>query len=112
MILIVHVPVVIIRVVRWETVQTWCLVSTLFTVIVTAQAYSSTKFQADKILTWTPLMLVIDAGSMAQVLFLVNEGYNVFGGCWKELAELKKKGWKPPLERLLRLRRGSGMPPS
>ena len=36
-ILIVHIPVVIIRVVRWETVQTWCLVATFFTVLLTVQ---------------------------------------------------------------------------
>ena len=105
-----HIPVVIIRVVRWETVQTWCLISTLFTVVVTAQAYSSTRFQADKILTWTPLMLVIDAGSMAQVLFLVNEGHDILSRLWRELADLKKQGWKPLSEKLLRLGRGSCIP--
>ena len=36
-ILIVHIPVVIIRVVRWETVQTWCLIATFFTVVLTVQ---------------------------------------------------------------------------
>ena len=61
-ILIVHIPVVIIRVVRWETVQTWCLVTTFFTITLTVQSYISTKFAADKVLTWTPLVLVIDAG--------------------------------------------------
>ena len=61
-ILIVHIPVVIIRVVRWDTVQTWCLIATFFTVVLTVQSYVSTKFAAEKILTWTPLMLVIDAG--------------------------------------------------
>ena len=31
-ILLLHIPVVIIRVVRWEAVQTWCLIATFFTV--------------------------------------------------------------------------------
>ena len=31
-ILVLHIPVVIIRVVRWEAVQTWCLIATSFTV--------------------------------------------------------------------------------
>lgn len=31
-ILVLHIPVVIIRVVRWEAVQTWCLIATFFTV--------------------------------------------------------------------------------
>ena len=76
-ILLVHIPVVIIRVVKWEAVQTWCLAATLFTVAITAQAFASTKFRSDKILTWTPLLLVIDAGSMAQVLFLIAEDYEL-----------------------------------
>lgn len=76
-ILLVHIPVVIIRVVKWEAVQTWCLVATVFTIAITIQAFASTDFRSDKILTWTPLLLVIDAGSMAQVLFLVVEDYDL-----------------------------------
>lgn len=76
-ILLVHIPVVIIRVVKWESVQTWCLGATLFTIAITAQAFASTGFRSDKILTWTPLLLIIDAGSMAQVLFLVVEEYDL-----------------------------------
>lgn len=77
MILLVHIPVVIIRVVKWESVQIWCLGATVFTIVITAQAFSSTKFRSDKILTWTPLLLIIDAGSMAQVLFLIVEEYEL-----------------------------------
>lgn len=76
-VLIVHIPIVIIRVVKWQTVQTWCLAATAFTIALTAQAYKSTGFGADKILTWTPLLLVIDAGSMAQVTFLIIEQYSL-----------------------------------
>ncbi|KAM0796804.1 hypothetical protein BDR22DRAFT_824895 [Usnea florida] len=77
-ILLVHIPVVIIRVVKWEAVQTWCLAATVFTVALTAQSFASTDFRSDKILTWTPLLLVIDADSMAQVLFLIVEDYQLF----------------------------------
>jgi hypothetical protein len=38
-ILVVHIPTVIIRVVKWETVQTWCLACTFLTVVVYVQAY-------------------------------------------------------------------------
>lgn len=71
--IIVHIPTVIIRVQRWETVQTWCLAATLLTVVLYAQAYVSTAFKADQVLTWTPLLLVIDAGSMLQLFVLVVE---------------------------------------
>ena len=37
-ILIVHIPVVFIRVARWEAIQYWCLVSTFFTVVIYTQA--------------------------------------------------------------------------
>lgn len=72
-ILFVHVPVVLIRVVRWQAIQHWCLVSTFFSVVLYTQAYVSTRFDVAKVLVWTPLLLVIDAGSMLQVLFLVIE---------------------------------------
>ncbi len=72
-ILIVHIPVVFIRVARWEAIQYWCLVSTFFTVVIYTQAYISTRFDVAKVLTWTPLILVIDAGSMLQVIFLIIE---------------------------------------
>lgn len=62
-----------IRVVRWEAIQNWCVVSTFFTIVVYTQAYISTRFDAAKVLVWTPLILVIDAGSMLQVFFLIIE---------------------------------------
>lgn len=98
--LILHIPVVIIRVVRYETVQTWCLVGTLFTVAVTVQTYVSTGFEASQILTWTPLMLVIDAGSMAQVFFLVVEDFDLTSRVIREVKELKKAGWRLLLDKL------------
>ncbi|KAL9098058.1 MAG: hypothetical protein Q9163_006207 [Psora crenata] len=78
LILLVHIPIVIIRVVRWETVQTWCLACTLFTIAVTALSYTSTEFRAAEVLTWTPLVLIIDAGSMTQVLFLVMDEFRLW----------------------------------
>lgn len=86
-ILIVHIPGVFIRVVRWEAVQYWCLLSTFFTLIVYIQAYISTRFDAAKVLVWTPLILVIDAGSMLQVLFLIIEAKKESIGDQVELCE-------------------------
>ena len=76
-ILIAHIPIVVIRVVRWQKVQTWCLAATVLTLAVTIQGFVSTQFAPEKILTWTPLLLVIDAGSMAQVFFLIIEDEKV-----------------------------------
>ncbi|KAI9789816.1 MAG: hypothetical protein M1816_005733 [Peltula sp. TS41687] len=77
-ILVVHIPLVIIRVVRWETVQIWCLATTLLTVLVYAQAYASTHFSGAQVFVWTPLPLLIDAGSMAQIVFLIVEDYHLW----------------------------------
>lgn len=71
-ILLVHIPVLVIRVVRWEVVQNWCLAGTLLSVVITCQGYSSTGFRQEMILTSTPILLIIDAGSMEQVIFLLN----------------------------------------
>ena len=79
-VIIVHLPMVFIRVTRWEIVQVWSIIFTAFTVVLYIQAYVSTKFDPAQILLWTPLILVIDAGSMAQVFFLVIEAkQNVVG---------------------------------
>lgn len=72
-VIIVHLPMVIIRVTRWEIVQAWSIAFTAFTVAITIQAYVSTRFDPAQILLWNPLILVIDAGSMAQVFCLVIE---------------------------------------
>ena len=72
-IILAHVPTAIIRVVQWELAQTWCLVFTFVTIIIYVQAYVSTDFAASKILVWTPIILIIDAGSMLQLFFLVIE---------------------------------------
>ena len=79
-VIVVHLPMVFIRVTRWEIVQVWSIIFTAFTVVLYIQAYVSTKFDPAQILLWTPLILVIDAGSMAQVFFLVIEAkQNVVG---------------------------------
>jgi len=72
-ILIVHIPTVIIRVLRWEISQLWCFATTFLTIIVFIQGYISTEFTPDKVLVWTPIVLLIDAGSMSQIAFLVTD---------------------------------------
>lgn len=89
-VIIVHVPMVVIRVVRWQMVQTWCLASTVLTLVITIQGYKSTSFAPEMILTWTPLLLVIDAGSMAQVLFLIVEDRHLLSRLRRKLTLTKK----------------------
>ena len=77
-IIIEHVPTIFLRMQRWEDVQAWCLACTFLTVVTYILAYVSTSFSPESILVWTPLLLVIDAGSMAQVFFLVCYEYSLF----------------------------------
>jgi hypothetical protein len=73
LLIMIHLPTVIIRFVRWETSQSWCILLTLFSVFIYLQAYISTGLAADKVFVWTPLPLVIDAGSMLHLCILVVE---------------------------------------
>ena len=97
-VLVIHIPVVVIRVVRWETVQNWCLLATFGTIVVQAQAFASTHFKAEQILTWTPLLLIIDAGSMAQVVFLLVDDFHLFRLVRQAFAFLRKERFRPLLE--------------
>ena len=72
-VIILHLPVVVVRVVRWEWCQSWCIATAFFTVLLYVQSYVSTAFAPDQILVWTPLLLVIDAGAMSQIFFLIIE---------------------------------------
>ncbi|KAL9117883.1 MAG: hypothetical protein Q9187_005573, partial [Circinaria calcarea] len=96
-IFVLHTPTVIIRVVKWEIVQTWCLLSTTLTVAVYIQAYVSTKFAADKILTWTPILLLIDAGSMLQLFMLVVEA----GDLVPRVRQRVRSAWQSAREQIL-----------
>lgn len=77
-VLTLHIPTVIIRVLRWETTQLWCLACTFLTIIVYIQGDISTGFSEETILVWTPLLLLIDAGGMSQIIFLAADENALF----------------------------------
>ena len=97
-VLVIHIPVVVIRVVRWETVQNWCLLATLGTVAIQIQAYVSTQFQAEQILTWTPLLLIIDASSMAQLVFLLVDDFHLWRRTLEAFRFLRRERFRPVLD--------------
>lgn len=94
-VIIIHLPVVIIRVLRWEMVQFWCLVFTFFTVVVYTQAALSTQFDPAKVLVWTPVILFIDAGSMLQVFFLIIEAKKAVAGNQIVIVEVQESSQRP-----------------
>jgi len=71
--LTLHLPLVIVRVLRWESGQTWSIVMAAVNISLIIFAYRSTKMDGSQIMVWLPLSLVIDAGAMLQVLILVSE---------------------------------------
>ena len=69
-----HLPLVLIRVLKWEAGQVWSLVMAAFSVGLTISAFCSTRMQAEKVYVWLPITLVIDVGAMLQIFILIIEG--------------------------------------
>jgi len=80
--LTLHLPLVVVRVLRWESGQTWSIVMTAFNIGLIIFAYRSTKMDGGQIMVWLPLSLVIDAGAMLQVLILVGEEHGARIRTW------------------------------
>ena len=71
--LLCHLPLVIIRVVRWETGQIWSLAMATFSVGLTCLAYGSSGLAPEQVLIWTPIALTVDVGAVMQVFILILE---------------------------------------
>jgi hypothetical protein len=80
--IVVHIPVVILRVARWEDVQTLSIVLAAFNVAIISQAYAATNLTAEHVLVWSPMSLVLDAGAMLQLVILVK---TVHPDWWKKV---------------------------
>lgn len=71
--LAIHFPMVVIRATRWEKVQVLSLVLAVVSFGTAMQAYVSTQMRGDDILVWMPLTLLLDAGAMMQMFWLIVE---------------------------------------
>lgn len=71
--LLIHIPTVIIRVVRWEKAQVLSLILASVSVAVSIQSYTSTALLPEKALVWVPVLLILDVGAMIQVFWLLVE---------------------------------------
>jgi hypothetical protein len=69
----IHSPAVVVRMARWERVQILSLALALVMITIYIQAYVSTGLAAKTVLVWTPLTLILDAGSLLQILVLIVE---------------------------------------
>ncbi|KAF4472922.1 hypothetical protein FALBO_185 [Fusarium albosuccineum] len=69
---LIHFPVTLIRVHRWERVQALSLILAVTTVWFQLQAYTS-SIQPDAVLVWMPIFVVLDIGAMMQLVFLIAE---------------------------------------
>ena len=93
--LIVHLPIVLIRVARWDRVQILSLALATLTITITIQSYKSTALSPDKVLVWMPLTLPLDAGSMLQLAVLIIEDLG-YSNLWKGLTQIFQSKSKPP----------------
>ncbi|KAF6824975.1 hypothetical protein CMUS01_10012 [Colletotrichum musicola] len=70
--ILIHLPVTVLRVTRWEKVQALSLILAFFSVYFTLQAYT-TDLTPQQVMVWMPLAIVLDVGSMMQLVFLAVE---------------------------------------
>lgn len=71
--LLLHIPLFIVRVVRFDKAQLVSILLASLSVALSIQAFISTKFSAAKVLVWMPITSVIDAGNMLHIAILIDE---------------------------------------
>jgi len=69
---LVHFPITLIRVHRWERVQALSIILAIVTIYFQLQAYSN-GLEPDSVLVWMPIFVVLDIGAMMQLVFLIME---------------------------------------
>jgi len=69
---LVHFPVTLIRVHRWERVQALSIILAILTMGFQLQAYIS-SVEPEAVLVWMPIFTVLDIGAMMQLAFLIIE---------------------------------------
>ena len=71
--LILHLPLALIRVSRWDMGQIWSLVMATFAISLVSLAYGSTQGDPAQVYAWQPTTLIVDVGAVVQVLILLIE---------------------------------------
>jgi hypothetical protein len=90
---LIHLPVTILRVKRWEKVQTLSIILAIFSIYFTLQAYT-THLEPSQILVWMPLAVVLDIGAMMQLVFLIVEEYGM-ALLWAALLDSFTRPFRP-----------------
>lgn len=68
---LLHFPLVLVRVLKWDAGQMWSIAMAIFSLSLTSLAYQSTAFDPNQIYIWLPITLVIDVGAVMQVILLL-----------------------------------------
>jgi len=71
--LLLHIPLFIVRIVRFDKAQLISIILAALSLCFTIQAFVSTRLEPSKILVWMPLTSVVDAGNMLHIACLVDE---------------------------------------
>ncbi|KIL93689.1 hypothetical protein FAVG1_02249 [Fusarium avenaceum] len=69
---LIHFPVTLIRVHRWERVQALSIILAIITIWFQLQAYTN-SIHPESVLVWMPIFVVLDIGAMMQLAFLIVE---------------------------------------
>lgn len=88
---LLHAPVIWQRITHWENVQMVALALAVFSVATTVVGYWSTALEADQVLVWMPLQLLLDNGAMSQLYILI--GAKDRSSVWTTARETRKP-WK------------------
>jgi len=110
LLLIVHLPLILIKVAKWETGQLLSLALSSFAVGLTILSFHSTRLEPSQVYIWTPLTLTIDVGALLQIMALIWEDKKK-----KKAVKQKLKKWsiwsKKERTRTLKMEDGKGKGP-
>lgn len=67
----IHLPIVWLRVMQWESAQILSLAITAFDVVLVMVAFGSTKLASMYVCTWAPITLTLDVGAVLQIFVLI-----------------------------------------
>ena len=94
-ILSLHLPLVFVRILRWETGQWLTILMASFSIGLLIIEYASTHLNASQVYVWTPIVAALDIGACLQVFVLVLErdGEQLSG--WRTV--MRKVHWRDGL---------------
>lgn len=80
--LLVHIPSVVVRIIKFESSQLLSILLAIYSVSLTSLEYKSTMFDPSKIYVWTPIALTIDVGAIMHIVSVILEKHKTEISKW------------------------------